>query len=64
MGPCFGVNDIEIFSYSNIINNISEFGTSYEDPDYTRGTDLIEILAGLFKFKTRDIEVYTELKKY
>ena len=66
-GPCFGgegtiVKDINIQSDSNINkNSYSNFGYSYQHPDYLKETDkAMNILTGSKYFGTLEIEVYAK----
>ena len=62
-GPIFGNNDFTIASDSNSNHNSwSSFGTHYNHADYEKGTDRAKtILAGSYRFKTDEIEVFTRI---
>ena len=43
-------------------SSYSNFGNSYKHPDYPAGTEEAQnILAGSYKFKTTEIEIYTKV---
>jgi len=61
-GPCFGCNDIDINTDSNINKNSQcDFGYSYKHPYYLNKTyEAMDILAGSYNFETIEIEVYVK----
>ncbi len=61
-GPSFGFNDLCISSDANENEySYSNFSISYKHPDYEYGTgEAQSILAGSFKFRVVDIEVFTK----
>jgi len=64
-GPSFGSYpcDLHIVGDSNTNeSSYSNFGNSYKHPDYPAGTEEAQnILAGSYKFKTTEIEIYTKV---
>jgi hypothetical protein len=61
-GPCFGVNDIDIRTDSNLKeDSYCNLGYSYKHSDYLYGTaEADTILAGSKFFETLEIEVYAK----
>ncbi len=65
-GPCFGgdsksIQDICIRTDSDNKVSYSNFGYSYQQPDYLKGTAKAKnILAGSYNFETVEIEVYAK----
>ena len=60
-GPWFGSNDILVYGNSNCNNkSYSNFGQSYQlPPGYVQDTEEARnLLAGVFKFSTSEIEVF------
>jgi len=62
-GPIFGENDFVIADNSNTnYNSFSNFGHCYSHPDYEYKSDKANsFLAGSYKFKVSEIEVYTTI---
>ena len=62
-GAIFGAHEIVIVSDSNGNHySWSSFGTHYNHADYEKGTDRAKtILAGSYRFKTDEIEVFTRI---
>ncbi len=64
-GPTFGKSDSDIFinNNSNTDSGHCNFGHTYKHPDYLEGTEKAKnILAGSYKFRTTEIEVYAKVK--
>ena len=59
-GLYFGLNDLVISDNANLNTySYSDLGSAYTHPDYPKGTEKAQcILAGSFKFKVSEIEVY------
>jgi BTB/POZ domain-containing protein KCTD9 len=59
-GPIFGRCDIAIFNNANkSMESWSNLGVSYKHPQYAQGTNEAEtFLAGSYKFRLNEIEVY------
>ena len=62
-GPHFGLNDLVISDNANLnTDSYSDLGSAYTHPDYPKCTEKAQcILAGSFKFKVSEIEVYQKL---